>query len=118
MTIRPYRDLDVWQLAMRLAHLGYDCTNLFPPIDRYVPLPQVRRAALSVPANIAEGRGREQTGEILSFLSTTRDSLQELETYLLFANQRHYLTDAQLEGPKEVAVRGWRLFPRGLMLPR
>ena len=57
MTIRSYRDLEVWQLAMQLAHAAYDCTNLFPPIERYVLLPQVRRAALSVPGNIAEGRG-------------------------------------------------------------
>jgi four helix bundle protein len=113
MTIRSYRDLEVWQLAMRLAHLGYDCTNLFPQIERYVLVPQVRRAALSVPANIAEGRGREHTGDFLNFLSTARGSLQELETYLLFANQRHYLTDAQLEGPMEVADhvsrKLWRL---------
>ena len=113
MAIRSYRDLEVWQLAMRLAHLGYDCTNLFPQIERYVLVPQVRRAALSVPANIAEGRGREHTGDFLNFLSTARGSLQELETYLLFANQRHYLTDAQLEGPMEVADhvsrKLWRL---------
>ena len=103
MTIHSYRDLEVWQLAMRLAHLAYDCTNLFPPIERYVLLPQVRRAALSVPANIAEGRGREYTGDFLNFLSCARGSVQELETHLFFAKQRHYLTDAQLEEPMEVA---------------
>src|SRR6476469_3005168 len=101
MTVRSYRDLEVWQLGMQLAHSAYDCTNLFPPIERYVLLPQVRRAALSVPANIAEGRGREHIGDFLNFISTSRGSLQELETYLLFANQRHYLTDEQLEGPME-----------------
>ena len=102
MTIRSYRDLEVWQLGMRLAHLAYDCTNLFPPIERYVLLPQVRRAALSVPANIAEGRGREHTGDFLNFLSSSRGSLQELETYLIFANQRHYLTDTQVKEPMEL----------------
>jgi four helix bundle protein len=103
MIIRSYRDLEVWQLAMRLAHSAYDCTKLFPPIERYVLLPQVRRAALSVPANIAEGRGREHTGDFLNFISTARGSVQELETYLLFANQRQYLTDAQIEAPMEFA---------------
>ena len=103
MTIRSYRDLDVWQLAMQLAHAAYDCTDLFPPIERYVLLPQVRRAALSVPANIAEGRGREHTGDFLNFLSNSRGSVQELETYFLFANQRHYLTDAQLQPAMELA---------------
>jgi four helix bundle protein len=103
MTIRSYRDLEVWQLAMQLAHAAYDCTNLFPPIERYVLLPQVRRAALSVPGNIAEGRGREHTGDFLGFLSTSRGSIQELETYLLFANERSYLTNAQLQHPLELA---------------
>src|SRR5690349_8923888 len=102
MSVRRYRDMMVWQQAMRLAHVAYDCTNLFPPIERFVLLPQVRRAALSVPANIAEGQGRAHTGEFLNFLSTSRGSLQELETYLLFAGQRQYLSDAQLEEPREV----------------
>ena len=113
MPIRSYRDLAVWQLAMQLAHVAYDCTNFFPPIERYVLLPQVRRAALSVPGNIAEGRGREHTGDFLNFLSTSRGSIQELETYLLFANQRSYLTDAQIERPMELADhvsrKLWRL---------
>ena len=101
--VYSYRDLEVWQEAMRLAHLVYDCTNLFPPIERYVLLTQVRRAALSIPGNIAEGRGRAYTGEFLSFLSNARGSLQELETYLIFANQRQYLTDTQFATPMEVA---------------
>ena len=103
MTVRHYRELDVWRLAMRLAHLTYDCSALFPPIERYVLLPQMRRAALSVPANIAEGQGRAHTGEFLNFLSTSRGSLQELETYLIFANERQYLTAAQFDEPLEVA---------------
>ena len=103
MIVRHYRELDVWKIAMRLAHLAYDCTDLFPPSERYVLSPQVRRAALSVPANIAEGQGRAHTGEFLNFLSTSRGSLQELETYLIFANERQYLTAAQFEGPMEVA---------------
>ena len=103
MTVRHYRELEVWKLGMRLAHLAYDCTELFPSIERYVLLPQIRRAALSVPANIAEGHGRAHTGEFLNFLSISRGSLQELETYLIFANERQYLTGAPFEGPMEVA---------------
>ncbi len=111
-SLRHYRDMRVWQQSMRLAHLAYDCTNLFPPIERFVLLPQVRRAALSVPGNIAEGQGRAHTGEFLNFLSTSRGSLQELETYLLFANQRQYLTDAQLVEPMEVADHVSRMLAR------
>jgi four helix bundle protein len=103
MSTRHYRDLEVWQLAMRLAHAAYDCTNLFPPIARYVLLPQLRRAALSVPANIAEGQGRAHTGEFLNFLSNARGSLQELETDLIFAHERQYLTADQLASPMELA---------------
>ena len=66
-----------------------------------------------MPGNIAEGRGREHTGDFLNFLSTSRGSVQELETYLLFANQRSYLTDAQLEPTMELADhvsrKLWRL---------
>ena len=46
MSLRHYQEMKVWQEAMRLAHLAYDCTNLFPSIERYVLLPQVRRAAI------------------------------------------------------------------------
>jgi four helix bundle protein len=104
--------MKVWQQAMRLAHLSYDCTNLFPPIERFVLLPQVRRAALSVPANIAEGQGRAHAGEFQNFVSIARGSLQELETYFLFANQRQYLSDAQLEEPMEVADHVSRMLTR------
>src|SRR5438045_8995098 len=58
MTVRHYRELEVWKLGMRLAHLAYDCTERSPSIERHVLLAQVRRAALSVPANIDEGQGR------------------------------------------------------------
>ena len=102
MSVRHYRELEVWQLAMRLAHLAYDCTQAFPPIERYVLLPQVRRAALSIAANIAEGQGRAHTGEFLNFLSTSRGSLQELETYLIFAGERRYLTGAQVDASLEL----------------
>ena len=112
MSVRHYRDMKVWQQSMRLAHLAYDCTNLFAPIERFVLLPQVRRAALSVPANIAEGQGRAHTGEFLNFLWTSRGSLQELETYLIFANQRQYLSDAQIAEPMELADHVSRMLTR------
>ena len=112
MSLRSYRDMKVWQESMRLAHLAYDCTNLFPPIERFVLVPQMRRAALSVPANIPEGQGRAHRGEFLNFLSTSRGSLQELETYLIFANQRKYLSEEQLCEPMEVADHVSRMLTR------
>src|SRR5947207_1613746 len=71
MTVRHYRELEVWKLGMRLAHLAYDCTERSPSIERHVFLAQVRRAALSVPANIAEGQGRAPR-ETHHALRTTR----------------------------------------------
>ena len=112
MTISNYRDLLVWQEAMRLAHLAYDCSNLFPSFERFVLVPQLRRAALSVPGNIAEGQGRTYTGEFLNFLSNARGSLQELETYLIFAQQRQYLSEAQFAAPMQVSDRVSRMLNR------
>ena len=97
MRIRSYRDLEVWQLSMDLAVAVYDCTDLFPRYEQYGLTAQIRRAVVSIPSNIAEGQGRAQPGEFLNSLSVARGSLQELETQLMIAQRRRYLTAAQLE---------------------
>ena len=96
MRSRNYRDLDVWQLAMDLAVAVYDCTDSFPKHEQYGLTAQIRKAAVSVPSNIAEGQGRAQPGEFLNSLSVARGSLQELETQLIIAHRRGYMTAAQL----------------------
>jgi four helix bundle protein len=90
--IRSYRDLKVWQLAMDLAELCYRTTRRFPKDELYGMTSQIRRAAASVPANIAEGHGRNSRGEYIQFLRVAQGSLKELETHLLLA-QRVGLTD-------------------------
>ncbi len=90
--IRSYRDLKVWQLAMDLAELCYRTTRQFPKDELYGMTSQIRRAAASVPANIAEGHGRNSRGEYIQFLRVAQGSLKELETHLLLA-QRVGLTD-------------------------
>jgi len=90
--IRSYRDLKVWQLAMDLAELCYQTTRRFPKDELYGMTSQIRRAAASVPANIAEGHGRNSRGEYIQFLRVAQGSLKELETHLLLA-QRVGLTD-------------------------
>lgn len=82
MRVQSYRELDVWQLAMELAVECYHATRSFPKEELFGMTSQIRRAAVSIPANIAEGQGRHSTKEFLNFLSTARGSLNELETHL------------------------------------
>ena len=80
--IGSYRDLKVWQKSMDLTVRTYEVTRGFPSEERYGLTSQMRRAAASIPANIAEGRERRSTGEFLQFLGVARGSLAELETFL------------------------------------
>ena len=96
MTISTYRDLTVWQRSMDLAYAAYDCANAFPAAERYGLSSQLRRAAVSIPSNIAEGQARAHTKEFLHFLSIARGSLQEFETLLLIAQHCGYVTEQQL----------------------
>ena len=94
MTIRSYRDLEVWQKGMDLAAECYRITEGFPGHERYGLASQLQRAAASVPANIAEGQARQHTKEFLQFLSVASGSLAEVETYLLLAVRLNYLPGA------------------------
>lgn len=85
--IRSYRDLKVWQKSMDLTVRTYEVTKGFPSEERYGLTSQMRRAAASVPANIAEGRERRSTREFLQFLGIARGSLAELETFLTLSER-------------------------------
>ena len=85
-SVQSYRDLIVWQKAMALAAICYTKTRPFPQSEIYEMTSQIRRAAASVPANIAEGNGRENTGSYIQFLRVSQGSLKELETHVLLAN--------------------------------
>jgi four helix bundle protein len=87
MAIRTYRDLEVWQRGMDLAEAAYRLTAQFPTEERFGLTSQIRRSAVSIPANIAEGHGREKSGSFASFLRISRGSLRELETHLLLAER-------------------------------
>jgi four helix bundle protein len=90
--IRHHRDLLVWQRAMQLADLMYDLTQRLPVSERYGLCSQIRRAAVSVPANIAEGHGRDHLGDYLRFLSFAMGSLMELDTLIRIAVMRGFVT--------------------------
>jgi carbamoyl-phosphate synthase large subunit len=79
---KHYKDLLVWQKGMLLAKLVYQLTQKFPIEERYGLTSQLRRAAVSVPSNIAEGQARKGTNEFLQFLSIAEGSLAELDTQL------------------------------------
>ena len=83
--IESYRDLKVWQSAMVLAEDCYRLTKGFPKEEIYGMTSQMRRSAVSIAANIAEGYGRENGGSFVQFLRTAQGSLKELETHILLA---------------------------------
>jgi four helix bundle protein len=83
--VQSYRDLRVWQEAMNLAEACYRGTKTFPKEETYGMIAQIRRAAVSIPANIAEGYGRRTRGEYIQFLYIAQGSLKELETHLVLA---------------------------------
>lgn len=85
--ISSYRDLHVWQEAMALAELCYRTSRKLPREELYGAVIQIRRAAASVPANIAEGNGREGRGEYIQFLRIAQGSLKELETHILLSQR-------------------------------
>jgi four helix bundle protein len=100
---KSYKELLIWQKGMSLAKFVYKLSARFPVDERYGLISQIRRAAVSVPSNIAEGQARHTTKEFLQFLSHAQGSLAEVETQLLlsvdlgFANQEMIST-----GLKEV----------------
>ena len=85
--IRSYRDLVVWQEAMNLAEAAYRLSRRLPKEEMYALAQQVRRSCSSVPANIAEGYGRDSTGAYVQHLRVAQGSLKELETHLLLAER-------------------------------
>ncbi len=90
-----YRDLKVWQAALNLVYLVYEITQRFPSHERYGLVSQMRRASVSVPSNIAEGKGRSTSKELALFLCHSRGSLLELETQCMIAEHLGYISKAQ-----------------------
>lgn len=91
MPVKDYRELIVWQKAMDLVELVYRATDGFPQKELYGLTAQMRRAAVSIPSNIAEGQGRYSTRDFLHFLSIARGSLKEVETQIIIAERLGYL---------------------------
>jgi four helix bundle protein len=94
MTVKRYNDLIAWQKAMDLVEQIYKITRSFPKEELYGLTSQVRRAAISVPSNIAEGHCRNGRREFVHHLSIALGSLGEVETQLILAHRLGYLADS------------------------
>ena len=97
MPVINYRELVVWQKAMDLVEAVYGVTKVFPADELYGLTSQVRRAVVSIPANIAEGQGRRSTKEFVHHLSVAHGSLREVETHLLIAGRLDYLRQEEVD---------------------
>jgi four helix bundle protein len=106
MNLKSYRDLVAWQKGIDLCELVYRASAAFPSHELYGLTSQIRRAAVSVPSNLAEGAGRITRGEFLQAAGHARGSLLEIETQLIIANRFGYLstseTDALLRVTTEI----------------
>jgi four helix bundle protein len=91
-----YRDLKVWQLGVEISLTIYQITKAFPQHELYGLSSQMRRAAVSISSNIAEGHSRAQTKDLIRFLGISRGSVSELETQLIIADRLGYVEQQSL----------------------
>ena len=108
-TGKSFVDLAVWQAAMVLAKEVYRVTAEFPAEERFGLTSQMRRAAVSIPSNIAEGQGRRTRGEFLQFLGTARGSLYELRTQLTLSRDLSFLMEVHETALKSHVVKTGQL---------
>ena len=97
MIFQHYRDMIVWQKSIDLVDLVYELTTLFPPEEKFDLARQMRRAAISIASNIAEGQNRNSNKDFAHFLTMSRGSAAELETQMIICNRRNYLTADQTQ---------------------
>jgi four helix bundle protein len=109
MTIKNYSELIAWQKAMDLVQTVYKATQSFPREELYRLTNQIRRAAVSIPSNIAEGQGRKSINEFLYHLSVAYGSLREVETQILIAGRLSYLPQPEVQRLMELAGEVGRL---------
>ena len=104
MKIQSYRELEVWKKSMKVVTEVYRITRSFPREELYALTSQLRRAAISIPSNIAEGWGRNSTKEYMQFLRIARGSLLELETQLTISQNLAYLNTSVLQSMLQITA--------------
>lgn len=95
--VKSFKDLFVWQKGMHLVKFSYAHTNKFPESEKFGLTSQIRRCAISVPANIAEGWGRKSTKSYMQFLRVACGSLYELQTHFLIAKELDYINTVECD---------------------
>ncbi len=95
--MKTHHDLDVWKKSIDFVTIIYQVTETYPKIEQYGLLSQIRRCAVSIPSNIAEGAGRTSTKEFAYFLSIALGSVSELETQLIVSKNLNYLEPSMFE---------------------
>ena len=109
MKVKNYQELIAWQKAMDLVEEVYKVSKSFPREEIYGLTSQVRRAAVSIPSNVAEGQGRTTTPDFLRHLSIAYGSLRELETQVLIAARLGYLARGKIDDVMNMAGEVGRL---------
>lgn len=94
--MRKYKHLNIWNKSISLVDEIYNLTKSFPKEEMFGLSQQMRRAAVSIPSNIAEGAGRNSENQFIQFLSIASGSATELETQLIIANRQEYISEDQL----------------------
>jgi len=102
--VRDYKDLVVWQKSYELCVEIYKATRNFPRSELYGLVSQLRRAALSIPSNLAEGHTRQHTGEFVQFIYTALGSSSELETQLMLSVELKYMKKDDFEKLRDKVV--------------
>lgn len=92
-SVNTHRDLQIWQKSMKLVTIIYEVTSHYPDSEKFGLSSQIRRAAVSVPANIAEGFGRKSSGDFRRFLNISMGSLFELQTELEISKNLNLIND-------------------------
>jgi four helix bundle protein len=113
--VRSYRDLDVWKTGINLVQLVYSFGKRLPKSESFGLTSQMQRAAVSVPANIAEGHARKSSKEFLQFLSMSQGSLAEVETYFHIIERLQYVEPHEISSALEMTDKLGRML-RGLRL--
>ena len=107
--MKNYSELIAWQKAMDLVEFVYRATSAFPADERFGLTSQLRRAAVSIPSNIAEGQGRTSTAEFLHHLSIAYGSLREVETQILLGGRLGYSQQSETASVMDLAGEVGRL---------
>jgi len=108
--MKTYKELEVWQRATELVVSTYELTRTFPADEKFGLTQQIRKASVSVAANIAEGWGRNSTREYIQFLTIARGSLMELETHFILSAKLGYTEQHSLDAvSKEIKSVGMML---------